>query len=418
MARRPTDSMWALLDNYHRLLEFTLMAKARERVAEEAHSAVEAEKSAWRDGETKRVEDEVRQEHAVLHNQATREDSALPVVKGSEAFDLVSSSGYISDWDGVSFRNLSTRHPALPPSAVGGYTSRFPARTDAAVEVVTNQMAGILRAVEAKVRRIEALKFDGSQSQENEESQHPDGGGFEQTKPPPGTRESLRALEEDKIADMMGDAMKETIVDANQTPMVSAPERSELAAELDGTRTTEGGIEVDPNIAYGTLPGRLVFPSEIPVFSNALYQSWLDGQTTLQQAGQCIGAELEVAMLCMQKRLGKEPIVYGEEGDITTVANQDDAAGKAVPRTTEILLEKAAPATVGSSFEHSFRENLQALADGMEARREQNTYNEAAWSSVKEESSGNVRRGGSIDTMQIDTMQMAVDSPLLAHGRG
>lgn len=43
-----------------KLLEFTLMAKARERVAKEAHSAAEAEKTAWREGETKRVEDEVR----------------------------------------------------------------------------------------------------------------------------------------------------------------------------------------------------------------------------------------------------------------------------------------------------------------------------------------------------------------------
>ena len=36
------------------------MAKARERAAEEAHSAAEAEKSAWKEGETKRVEDKVR----------------------------------------------------------------------------------------------------------------------------------------------------------------------------------------------------------------------------------------------------------------------------------------------------------------------------------------------------------------------
>lgn len=43
-----------------KLLEFTLMAKARERVANEAHSAAEAEKDAWREGETKRVEEEVR----------------------------------------------------------------------------------------------------------------------------------------------------------------------------------------------------------------------------------------------------------------------------------------------------------------------------------------------------------------------
>lgn len=175
-----------------KLLEFTLMAKARERVSEEAHSAAEAEKSAWKEGETKRLEDEVRslllytpimlrgvrpeslecltllfalsgflivwqvrQEHAILHNAASREDSVLPMAKGlSEPFDLLSPLGYVSDWDSLSLRNLSTRHPALPPSALGGYTNRFPSRTDAPVEVIASQMAGILRAVEAKVRQI------------------------------------------------------------------------------------------------------------------------------------------------------------------------------------------------------------------------------------------------------------------------
>ncbi len=43
-----------------KLLEFTLMAKAREQVADEAKTAVEAEKGAWRKEETKRVEDMVR----------------------------------------------------------------------------------------------------------------------------------------------------------------------------------------------------------------------------------------------------------------------------------------------------------------------------------------------------------------------
>lgn len=42
-----------------KLLEFTLMAKAREQVAEETHTAEEAEKGAWREEETKRVEDMV-----------------------------------------------------------------------------------------------------------------------------------------------------------------------------------------------------------------------------------------------------------------------------------------------------------------------------------------------------------------------
>lgn len=95
---------------------------------------------------------QVRQEHAVLHNAATMENSAKGV---STAFDLVSSRGYISEWDSLSLRNLSNRHPALPPSALGGRPTRFPARADAPVEAITNQMAGILRAAEAKIRRIE-----------------------------------------------------------------------------------------------------------------------------------------------------------------------------------------------------------------------------------------------------------------------
>lgn len=43
-----------------KLLEFTLMAKAREQIADKAHTAEEVEKDAWRQGETKRVEDMVR----------------------------------------------------------------------------------------------------------------------------------------------------------------------------------------------------------------------------------------------------------------------------------------------------------------------------------------------------------------------
>lgn len=43
-----------------KLLEFTLMAKAREQIADEANTAEEVEKDAWRQGETKRVEDMVR----------------------------------------------------------------------------------------------------------------------------------------------------------------------------------------------------------------------------------------------------------------------------------------------------------------------------------------------------------------------
>lgn len=41
--------------------------------------------------------------------------------------------------------------------------------------------------------------------------------------------------------------------------------------------------------------------SHIP--HTALPSAWLYGKTNLEQTGRCIGAELEVTMLCMQKRL-------------------------------------------------------------------------------------------------------------------
>lgn len=149
----------------------------------------------------------------------------------------------------------------------------------------------------------QALDFDGFGEQENKESQKPEGGRVEQPKSASSKEESplCSSEEEDEIADMEGDGMKEDSMIENQKPTVLEPEQSGFAAEVGD----EGGVEVGPNIAYGILPGRLVCPSDVSMFPNAVHQSWLNGQTTLQQAGQCIGAELEVAMLCMQKRLGK-----------------------------------------------------------------------------------------------------------------
>lgn len=43
-----------------KLLEFTLMAKAREQLADESDQAEEAEKFAWRQGERQRIERKVR----------------------------------------------------------------------------------------------------------------------------------------------------------------------------------------------------------------------------------------------------------------------------------------------------------------------------------------------------------------------
>lgn len=50
---------------------------------------------------------------------------------------------------------FSLRHPSLPPSALGRRTFHRPEHATAPLEDVAHQMAEILRAVEAKVRRIE-----------------------------------------------------------------------------------------------------------------------------------------------------------------------------------------------------------------------------------------------------------------------
>lgn len=68
-------------------------------------------------------------------------------------------------------------------------------------------------------------------------------------------------------------------------------------------------IEASPFPNHGRLLRRplgpiMALPSDDEDFP-VVPQSWLYGHTTLQQTGQSIGAELEVAMLCMQKRLAK-----------------------------------------------------------------------------------------------------------------
>lgn len=94
-------------------------------------------------------------------------------------------------------------------------------------------------------------------------------------------------------------------------PLVPAHDPRELAAELDGALTKDCALPIDPvtlyapNMAYSDLSGRLFIPDEAHVIPNAVPQSWINGQASLQEAGRCIGAELEVALLCMQKRLGK-----------------------------------------------------------------------------------------------------------------
>lgn len=61
-----------------------------------------------------------------------------------------------------------------------------------------------------------------------------------------------------------------------------------------------------PNItAVALAPQGAAPPRDVPDFRMLAPQPWLYRHSTLQQTGRLIGAELEVAMLCMQKRLGK-----------------------------------------------------------------------------------------------------------------
>lgn len=305
---------------------------------------------------------QVRQEHAMLQDAANGRESTSPAAKEiSEQIrhmlprfpGHVKSRGYDSDRDSQALRSLSTRHPALPPSALGGHTFHVLEHADAPVEAVTHQMAGVLRAVEAKVQRIEvsdelarlylhfrtrskkhasevvgdnashmhpcsslpqALEVEGSRGEEEEDATTSSDVFIASAKSPPGALASPPCSIEDKhqtADDMDADCTKDVSMYGNDKPLVSARDPSELAAELDGTLTTEGVMELGPvpqyapHTAYDGLSGRLLIPSEAQISPNVVPQSWLNGQTTLQQAGQCIGAELEVAMLCMQKRLGK-----------------------------------------------------------------------------------------------------------------
>lgn len=73
----------------------------------------------------------------------------------------------------------------------------------------------------------------------------------------------------------------------------------------------------------------------------------------------------------------QQPIVYGEEVVAAKAATQDDPAESSIAKPTEEPQDKAANAAeVGSESETSFQESLQALADGMEARREQDIHTE------------------------------------------
>ncbi|CAM9898127.1 unnamed protein product [Ectocarpus sp. 4 AP-2014] len=310
-----------------KLLEFTLMAKAREQVAKEALTAEEAEKDAWRQAETKRVEDMVREEHVMLQDAANRTDgtgSTMETIGEEDAGNMfggfvgrINRRQYVLDGD----RPLPTRHPTLPPSALGPRRFHFLEDADVSMEAVTHQMAGVLRAVEEKVKKIEALQIDRPSGQQKGGSGHLSRALIAPPVSSPGTTDSpLSSTNEDDREGGGGDAdnSKDNNFDRNGNPLDSTGDRGHLAVKSDDTLMAEGAdTEIDPPFRYA--PGttyndfsrHLFASSEADELLNVTSQPWCT--TTLQETGRCIGAELEVAMLCMQKRLGKQPIVYGEQ---------------------------------------------------------------------------------------------------------
>lgn len=106
---------------------------------------------------------QVRQEYAVLQDATNGRVSVSPTSKKVSdnignilpGFPGHVSRGYDSHRDRKALGNVSTRHPALQPSALGEPTFHIPEHTGAPMEAVAHQMAGILRTVEAKVQRIE-----------------------------------------------------------------------------------------------------------------------------------------------------------------------------------------------------------------------------------------------------------------------
>lgn len=107
----------------------------------------------------------MRQEHAVLHNAITRDHAASSGIEGvSEDFlgsvlaeypECVDSAGYAGDWDNQTTQNVSTKHPALPPSALGACALHTHEQTGGPFDAVAHDMAGVLRAAEAEMKRIE-----------------------------------------------------------------------------------------------------------------------------------------------------------------------------------------------------------------------------------------------------------------------
>ncbi|CAM9866058.1 unnamed protein product [Ectocarpus sp. 8 AP-2014] len=270
---------------------------------------------------------------------------------------------YVLDGD----RALPTRHPALPPSALGPRKFHFLENADVSMEAVTHEMAGVLRAVEEKVKKIEALQIDGPSGQQKGGSGNPSGALIAPPVSPPGITDSSpsSANEDDKEGGGDADNTKDNNFDRNGNPLDSTGDGGHLAVKSDDTLMAEGvDTEIGPTpryapgTTYNDFSRHLFASSEAEELPNVTAQLWCT--TTLQETGRCIGAELEVAMLCMQKRLGKQPIVYGEQDATGELEKKQGTEDSVASKPAEQPPEKEAR----DSSEISQQKILQALADG------------------------------------------------------
>lgn len=101
-------------------------------------------------------------------------------------------------------------------------------------------------------------------------------------------------------------------VPSPESSFIPIGDQDSLTTMLEDTLKTEDTGELvsmlkhAPNISVVALaPQGAAPPRGVPAFRKLASQPWLYRHSTLQQTGRLIGAELEVAMLCMQKRLGK-----------------------------------------------------------------------------------------------------------------
>lgn len=318
---------------------------------------------------------QVRQEHATLQDAIDGRANLPPRSRGAQSnshaflggllFPQASISRHAGSWGNHAYHGnhepetLSTLHPPLPPSALGGSKYDLLQHTDAPVEAVMHQMAGVLRGVEAKVKLIQVcgetvaiLKFIREsprrlvmhptksalqspmparrfpQALEVDKSKDQEEGGCESSdhilaapSPPIRVESPGRSSKENRAAGDVAvevDFVKDTSADGDQISLISTGDGNELATlmEIDDNLGPQQGVKLGPSLGnaaiitrgrlYDNLPQYgMTLPREVQDFPVAVPQSWLHGQASLQQARQCISAELEVAMLCMEKRLEK-----------------------------------------------------------------------------------------------------------------